>query len=88
MDREIRVYHRKNWDIGIRNELWIIPTVGCVNKTAEIIKDRFLKEVDNLTIDGVFSYAHPFGCSQMGDDHETTRKILQNMLNIRMQVEF
>ncbi|MBP3904808.1 altronate dehydratase [Turicibacter sanguinis] len=79
MDREIRVYHRKNWDIGIRNELWIIPTVGCVNKTAEIIKDRFLKEVDNLTIDGVFSYAHPFGCSQMGDDHETTRKILQNI---------
>ena len=80
MDREIHVYHRKNLDIGIRNELWIIPTVGCVNKTAEIIKNNFLKEVGPLTIDGVFSFAHPFGCSQMGDDHETTKSILQNIV--------
>ncbi len=80
MDREIRVYHRKNWEIGIRNELWIIPTVGCVNKTAEIIKNQFLKEAGPLSIDGVFSFAHPFGCSQMGDDHETTKAILQNIV--------
>ena len=79
-DREIRAYYRKNWEIGIRNELWIIPTVGCVNKTAEIIKNQFLAETENLTIDGVFSFAHPFGCSQMGDDHDTTRAILQNIV--------
>ena len=80
MDREINVYHRKNGDIGIRNELWIIPTVGCVNKTAELIKDEFLREANKLNIDGVFTFAHPYGCSQMGDDHETTKKILQNIV--------
>ena len=80
MDREIRAYYRKNWEIGIRNELWIIPTVGCVNKTAEIIKNEFLAQTENLAIDGVFAFSHPFGCSQMGDDHETTRAILQNIV--------
>lgn len=80
MDREIRAYYRKNLEIGIRNELWIIPTVGCVNKTAEIIKNQFLAETENLSIDGVFAFSHPFGCSQMGDDHETTKAILQNIV--------
>lgn len=80
MNREINVYHRKNFDIGIRNELWIIPTVGCVNRTAELIRDQFLKETEKLSIDGVFTFSHNYGCSQMGDDHETTKKILQNIV--------
>lgn len=79
MDREINVYHRKNWDIGIRNELWIIPTVGCINRIAGQIKERFLQEAGKLEIDGVHVFEHAYGCSQMGDDHETTKKILQNI---------
>jgi len=80
--REVQVYSRKNGDIGIRNELWIIPTVGCVNKTAERIKDEFLAQVDKLAtdVDGVFVFEHAYGCSQMGDDHETTKEILQNIV--------
>lgn len=80
MDREINVYHRHNNEIGIRNELWIIPTVGCVNQTAELIKKEFLAETPKLAIDGVFTFTHTYGCSQMGDDHETTKKILQNIV--------
>lgn len=79
MDREVNVYHRKNWDVGIRNELWIIPTVGCINKIAGQIKERFLRQHESLDIDGVFVWEHAFGCSQMGDDHETTKQILQNI---------
>jgi len=81
-DRMVQVYHRKNGDIGIRNELWIIPTVGCINKMAQRIKDRFLAEAGDLVadVDGVFVFEHAYGCSQMGDDHETTKKILQNIV--------
>ncbi|MCL1949093.1 MAG: altronate dehydratase family protein, partial [Turicibacter sp.] len=79
MDREVEVYHRKNQDIGIRNELWILPTVGCINRIAGQIRERFLRETPDLSIDGVHVFEHAFGCSQMGDDHETTKKILQNM---------
>ncbi|MCL2188125.1 MAG: altronate dehydratase family protein [Defluviitaleaceae bacterium] len=60
-------YRRKNGKAGIRNEVWIIPTVGCVNPTGDAIARQF---------DGVYSFPHPFGCSQLGDDHENTKKIL------------
>jgi len=80
MDREIRVYHRKNWEIGIRNELWIVPTVGHVNKMAQRIKDQFLKEVPKLEVDGIHVFEHPHGCFQVGEDLESTRKILQNIV--------
>lgn len=79
MDREIRVYHRKNWEIGIRNELWILPTVGHCNKMAQFIKERFLKEVSKLEVDGVHAFEHPHGCFQVGEDLDSTRKILQNL---------
>jgi len=79
MDREIRVYHRKNWEIGIRNELWILPTVGHCNHMAQLIKERFLKEVSKLEVDGVHVFEHPHGCFQVGEDLESTRKILQNI---------
>ena len=80
--REIQVYHRKKGEIGIRNELWIIPTVGCINKMAHLIKDNFQAEVGDLAadVDGVFVFEHAYGCSQMGDDHETTKAILQNIV--------
>ncbi|ANI30206.1 altronate hydrolase [Yersinia entomophaga] len=80
-DREVRIYRRKNGDVGIRNELWIIPTVGCVNGIARQIQQRFLKETNEAEgIDGVHLFSHPFGCSQLGQDHENTRTMLQNMV--------
>ncbi|MCR5733719.1 MAG: altronate dehydratase family protein [Lachnospiraceae bacterium] len=68
-------YRRADGRVGIRNEIWIIPTVGCVNSIAE----RLAKSNGDLvkgSIDGIFAFPHPYGCSQMGDDHETTKKLL------------
>ncbi len=78
---KVMVYERKNGDIGIRNELWVIPTVGCVNAQARVIVDTFNKKHPELEgVDGVFTYTHPYGCSQIGEDHERTRTILQRMV--------
>lgn len=79
-NKKINAYKRVNGNIGIRNELWIIPTVGCVNGVGELIKERFIKEVNPQEIDGVFMFSHNYGCSQLGEDHETTKVILQNMV--------
>ena len=73
-------YKRANGKVGIRNEVWIINTVGCVNKIAEkIVKEseRFLGK----GVDGIYTYTHPFGCSQLGDDHVHTQQTLANMVN-------
>ncbi len=63
-------YVRENGDIGIRNDIWIVNTVGCVNKVAE--------NLSKLT--GAKSFPHPFGCSQLGDDQGITQKILCGMI--------
>lgn len=73
-------YKREDGKVGIRNEIWIINTVGCVNKIAE----RIVKEASKLygnKVDGIYTYTHTFGCSQLGDDHKYTQKILANMVN-------
>ena len=73
--RTFKGYRRAGGKVGIRNEIWIIPTVGCVNKVAE----KLARDNQNLvkgTVEGVYAYTHPYGCSQMGDDHETTKKLL------------
>ncbi|SNR96808.1 D-altronate dehydratase [Anaerovirgula multivorans] len=69
-------YRRKNGDVGIRNELWIVPTVGCVNGIAEMIIKKFKEEVNTKGIDAIEVFKHNYGCSQLGDDHENTRTIL------------
>ena len=80
-DREVQIYRRANGDVGVRNELWILPTVGCVNGIARQIQNRFLKETNNAEgTDGVFLFSHTYGCSQLGDDHINTRTMLQNMV--------
>ncbi|MDT0478182.1 UxaA family hydrolase, partial [Streptomyces sp. DSM 41014] len=80
-DREVQIYRRANGDVGVRNELWILPTVGCVNGIARQIQNRFLKEThDAEGTDGVFLFSHTYGCSQLGDDHINTRTMLQNMV--------
>ncbi len=73
-------YKRKNGDVGIRNEIWIIPTVGCVNGIAQQLATMLQKETQNIDIDAIVPYPHNYGCSQLGDDHENTRKILRDMV--------
>ncbi|MCM1235661.1 MAG: altronate dehydratase family protein [Ruminococcus flavefaciens] len=78
--RTVHVYKRANGDVGIRNELWIIPTVGCVNGQAKLILETFKNRFGTKGFDGIFTYTHPYGCSQLGDDHERTKLILQKMV--------
>ena len=75
-------YRRADGRAGIRNELWIIPTVGCVNGVAQGIQKQFEKELpDYPGIEKVIAFPHNYGCSQLGDDHENTRKILADMVH-------
>lgn len=67
---EISAYVRESGEIGIRNDVWIVNTVGCVNKTAE--------QLSRMT--GAFSFPHPYGCSQLGADHSITQKILCGLI--------
>ncbi len=79
-EQPLRVYRRSNGKVGIRNELWVVPTVGCVNGVAASIVKAFQDEYpDSSSVDGIYSFSHPYGCSQLGDDHERTKKILQNI---------
>ncbi|MFS0643607.1 UxaA family hydrolase [Siminovitchia sp. 179-K 8D1 HS] len=76
-----RGYRRKNGEVGIRNELWIVPTVGCVNGIAEIIIRQFKAEVGDISpFEHIHVLKHQYGCSQLGDDHENTKTILQNVI--------
>jgi len=73
-------YNRKNGCVGVRNEIWIIPTVGCVNKVAQKIESLARQRFSNIKgIDGIFAFTHPYGCSQLGDDQNNTRKILADL---------
>ncbi|WP_075590858.1 UxaA family hydrolase [Labilibacter marinus] len=74
-------YPRKNGDVGIRNELWIIPTVGCVNGQAKRIIELLKAETDTSHIDDIMVLSHQYGCSQLGDDHSNTRKALAAAAN-------
>lgn len=69
-------YPRQNGDVGVRNELWIVPTVGCVNGQAKQIVELLKAETDTSHIDAIEVLSHQYGCSQLGDDHENTRKAL------------
>lgn len=75
-------YRRADGRAGIRNELWIIPTVGCVNGVTQQIQKLFEKEIGNYpSIEKVIAFPHNYGCSQLGDDHQNTRKILADMVH-------
>lgn len=72
-------YKRSNGKVGIRNELWIVPTVGCVNGVAERIIKRFEKEIGDISpFESLLVLKHNYGCSQLGDDHENTKSILRD----------
>ena len=70
-DRTFMGYVRENGDVGIRNEIWIVNTVGCVNKISQKLAE----------LTGARYFPHPFGCSQLGDDQTITQKVLRGMVN-------
>ncbi|MBQ3250600.1 MAG: altronate dehydratase [Bacteroidales bacterium] len=75
-------YRRADGRVGIRNELWIIPTVGCVNGVVQNIQKQFEAEMAAYPgIEKVIAFPHNYGCSQLGGDHENTRKILADMVH-------
>jgi len=73
-------YNRQDGNVGIRNELWIVPTVGCVNSTADRIIERFKEIGGELVADTVQAFKHNYGCSQLGQDHQNTRIILRDIV--------
>ena len=70
-----RGFRRHDGKVGIRNEIWIIPTVGCVNDVAKALV-RENQDLVTGSIEGLYTFTHPFGCSQTGEDHAQTRKLL------------
>ena len=70
-DRTFMGYVREDGSVGIRNDVWIVNTVGCINKVAEQIASKT----------GALHFPHPFGCSQLGDDQALTQQILKGMVN-------
>ena len=73
-------FKRPDGKVGVRNEIWIIPTVGCVNNVATAIAKQANAFVKG-TVEEVIAFPHPYGCSQMGDDQEHTRGILADLIN-------
>jgi len=78
--RTFQGFVRENGEVGIRNEIWIINTVGCINKTCEAVARR-AQAMYGSRVDGVYHFAHPFGCSQLGDDLVHTQKLLASLVN-------
>ncbi|HNQ13704.1 MAG TPA: altronate dehydratase family protein [Bacteroidia bacterium] len=79
-DITFKGYRRKNGDVGIRNEIWIIPTVGCVNGVINQLAEAFRNQTKGAGVDAIVAFPHNYGCSQLGDDHENTKKILRGMV--------
>jgi len=71
-------YRRADGRAGIRNEIWIVPTVGCVNAIGRRLEEVYRSKLPP-GVDGVTAYTHPYGCSQLGDDHENTRRALRGL---------
>ncbi len=78
-DVKFNGFVRKDGTVGVRNEIWIIPTVGCVNNIASKIA-RMAQPFLKGSVEDVIAFPHPYGCSQMGDDQEHTRTILADLI--------
>lgn len=78
-ERFFQGYRRSDGKVGVRNEIWIIPTVGCVNNVATSIEKKAQK-LKKGSIEAIAAFPHPYGCSQMGDDQENTRQILADLI--------
>lgn len=79
-NRTFKGYVRKNGEVGVRNEIWVVPTVGCVNGIAERLVDMLKKETNLEGIDAIHAWHHNYGCSQLSEDHENTRKVLRDIV--------
>ena len=73
-------YLRSDGRAAIRNEIWIIPTVGCVNGVVKTLEKENADLVGG-SVEGIHAFTHPFGCSQTGEDHAQTRKLLAALVN-------
>ncbi|MCH5343986.1 MAG: altronate dehydratase [Acetatifactor sp.] len=73
-------FNRPDGKVGVRNEIWVIPTVGCVNNVASAIAKQANAFVKG-SVEEVIAFPHPYGCSQMSDDQENTRQILADLIN-------
>ena len=78
--RTFKGYRRADGQVGVRNQIWVIPTVGCVNGVCQQMVDRFKAECEHDGVDAVVCFPHNYGCSQLGQDHENTRIILSDMV--------
>lgn len=78
-DRKVMIYKRSNGKYGIRNNLLILPLVGCINSTINKIKEEFLKRNNPEGIDDLIALTHPYGCSQIGDDMLFTKETLSSI---------
>ena len=85
-------FRRGDGQVGIRNQIWVIPTVGCVNGICEQIVNRFKStvipsapvipsEAKESSVDAIVTFPHNYGCSQLGGDHENTRRVLADMVH-------
>lgn len=72
-------FNRPDGKVGVRNEIWIIPTVGCVNGVVQSL-EKMAAPLKKGSIDDIVSFTHPYGCSQLGEDQENTRKILADLV--------
>ena len=81
VDREATFegYVREDGRVGIRNEVWIVNTVGCVNGTSKAL-EKLAQEAYGDRVDGIHCFVHPYGCSQLGEDHKNTQKLLASMV--------
>lgn len=76
-------FRRSDGQVGVRNQIWVVPTVGCVNGIISELVKRFSEEIAGKmgSVDAVVAYPHNYGCSQLGDDHENTRQILADIVH-------
>ena len=80
--RTFRGYRRTDGQVGIRNQIWVIPIVGCVNGICQEIVERFKAEnPGHPGVDAIVAFPHNYGCSQLGGDHENTRTVLADMVH-------
>ncbi len=74
-------YERPDGAVGTRNEIWIIPTVGCVNKVCSRLATEGRRRFSDAGLDGIHAFEHPYGCSQLGDDLARTQRILADLVH-------
>ncbi|MBR5106405.1 MAG: altronate dehydratase [Bacteroidales bacterium] len=81
--RTFKGFRRADGQVGVRNQIWVIPNVGCVNGICQTIVDRFKAEIAGKegSVDAVVAFPHNYGCSQLGADHENTRTVLADMVH-------